>query len=64
MPKRRKSRRASPEESDLRRARELIAFLQGVVFGERQATEAEVEEAARELDKYLPALQPERVTLQ
>jgi len=48
----------------MRRACDLIDFLQDVVFGKRQATEAEVERACRELDQYLPSLEPDRVTLQ
>jgi hypothetical protein len=42
------------------RARELVAFLQDVALGKRAATAAEVEAAARELDDYLPDLDPER----
>jgi hypothetical protein len=43
------------------RAEVLIDFLQAVVFGERQPTNQEVEDAAAELDRYLPDLDPEEV---
>ena len=40
------------------RAEELIDFLQAVAIGERQATEAEIEQASAELDKLLADLEP------
>jgi hypothetical protein len=63
MAKQRK-RRPVTQDVRMRRACDLIDFLQDVVFGKRQATEAEVERACRELDQYLPSLEPDRVTLQ
>jgi hypothetical protein len=41
------------------RAEELVDFLQDVALGKRQATDKEIEDATKELDKYLPGLAEE-----